>query len=252
MFLKNAWIPAIAGLALMIGCESKPADTIPKTAPMAAKEAYALLPHLKYIAVRKDFADIPVIAPQDLGGLYGNAWWFHNHAGQMDLTLTAEEIKALGADEVVKLGYLAPNVSMAGMQTALDRLQMKEITALPPEMDSVDLAKLDKLPGEKDKLYGKDFPAMSGPLLRPTYNAGIYRLLKGVPVELWNEISIQKATPNKNNSLETQVILAYHETPIIELTARQKADKTYGIIYIHYLVHPKALAKQAKALQQAK
>jgi len=246
MFLKNAWIPALAGLALLVGCDSKPADTVPTKAPMAAKEPFELLPHMKYIAVRKDFADIPVIAPQDLAGLYGNAWWFHNHAGQMDLTLSADEIKGLGADEVKTLGYLAPDVSMASMQLAFDKLSAKEINAMPDNMQGVDLTKVDKLPGEKDK----DHAAINGPLLRPTYNAGLYRLLKGTPAEIWNETVILKTTPNPKNNLETSLVLGYQGKPTMELTARQKADKTYGIIYIHYLVQPRVLANIAKALHQ--
>ena len=248
MFLKNAWIPALASIALMVGCDSKPADTIPKTAPMAAKEAFELLPHLKYIAVRKDFADIAVIAPQDLAGLYGNAWWFHKHAGQMDLSLNAQEFKALGLDEIKDLGYLAPDASQASLQVALDKLSTKELKELPPEFQGLDIKKLDQFP-MTEKENAKAFTALNGPLLRPAYNAGIYRLLKGVPAEMWNEVSIGKTQPTKN-PLETKIILAYQGTEIIELTARQKADKTYGIIYIHYLQHPRALAKFAKANQK--
>lgn len=243
MFLRNVCIPAIAGMALIMGCDSKPADSIPKTAPMAAKEPHEVLAHLKYIAVRKDYADIPVIAPQDLAGLYGNAWWFHNHAGQMDLTLTDEEIKGLGVEQAKTLGYLAAGVSMASLQNSLDKLSAKEVQSLPESMQGLDLVKLDKLPGEKDKVNGKDFAAINGPLLRPMYNAGIYRLLKGVPVELWNDVVLMKATPNPKNNLETAMVLGFQGKPIIEMTARQKADKTYGLIYIHYLVQPKALAK---------
>jgi len=81
------------------------------------------------------------------------------------------------------------------------------------------------------------------------FNAGIYRLLKGVPAEMWNEVSIGKTQPTKNPA-ETKIILAYQGTEIIEMTARQKADKTYGIIYIHYLVHPRTLLKAAAALNQ--
>jgi hypothetical protein len=110
-------------------------------------------------------------------------------------------------------------------------------------MQGLDLGKLDKLPNDKDKIYGKDYPAMSGALLRPMYNAGLYRLLKGVPDALWSEVVVMKATPNPKNSLETGVVLGYQGKPIMELTARQKADKSYSIIYIHYLVSPRALAK---------
>ena len=248
MFLKTVALPALAGLTLFLGCDSKSADTIPKTAPMAAKEPYELLPHMKYIAVAKDYKDIPVISPQDLSGLYGNAWWFQNHAGTMGLTLTAEEIKDLGVDEVKKLGYLAPGVSMASLQATLDKLQAHQIQAIPADMEGLDQAKLDKLP-TTDKDQPKDFAAMTGTLLRPAYNAGLYRLLKGVPVSLWNDVSISKTLPTKNPE-ETKLVLAYQGKEIIEMTARQKADKTYGIIYMKYLVWPSALAKQAAALEQ--
>ena len=249
MFLKKVWIPALTGLALIMGCDSKPADTIPKTAPMAAKEAFELLPHLKYIAVSKDYKDIPVIAPQDLTNLYANAWWFQDHAGTMDLTLTADEIKGLGAQDVQALGYLAPGVSKSGMQLAMDQLQEHKIQAIPDAMQGVDLEKLDKLP-QTEKASPKDYAALNGPLLRPVYNAGLYRLLKGVPTALWNEVSISKTLPNPKVPDETKLILAYQGTEIIEMTARKKADNTYGIIYIHYLVHPRTLLKAAAALNQ--
>lgn len=245
MYLRNAWIPAIAGLALIVGCDSKPSDTVPTTAPMAAKEPFELLPHMKYIAVRKDYKDIPVIAPADLNGLYGNAWWFHNHAGQIDLTLTDDEIKGVGAEEVAKLGYIAPNASMSAMQLAMDKLQAREINALPDAYQGVDLTKLDKLPDQNNKQFAKDYPTLSGPLLRPAYNAGLLRLLKGIPAEMWNEVAILKTSPIPNRPQETSLVLGYHGTPILELTARQKADKTYGIIYMHYMVQPKVLAKAA-------
>lgn len=241
MFLKSMWLPVIAGVVLLVGCESKPADTIPQTAPAAAKEPFEILPHLKYIAVKKDFNDVKVIAPDDLNGLYGNAWWFHNHAGQMDVNLSADEIKGLGAEEVRNLGYIAPDVSMTSLQMAMDKLSAKQIPALPDNMQGIDLEKLDKLPKS-----GKDFEALNGPLLRATYDAGIYRLLKGVPASMWNEVSVLKTQPTKSPN-EAQVILGYQGTAIIETTVRQKADKSYGIIYIHYLVHPRALAKSAQA-----
>ncbi|BDU78249.1 hypothetical protein [Mesoterricola sediminis] len=253
MNLKNLCLPALAGLALLVGCDSKPADSVPKTAPMAAKEAHALLPHLKYIGVRKDLQDVAVIAPQDLAGLYGNAWWFHKHAGSMDLSLTAEEIKALGADEIKAMGYIAPGVSMASLQAAMDKLSAKQIPALPAEMQGLDVLKLDQVPtDEKDKTKAKDFAALNGPQLRALYNTGLYRLIKGVPEALWGEIAVMKSTPNPKNTQETALLLGLQGKPIMELTARQKADGTQSIIYIHYLVQPKVLAKAAAQMAEKK
>lgn len=248
MNFKNLWIPAVAGLALIVGCDSKPADSIPKAAPMAAKAPHELLAHMKYIAVRKDLQDVAVVAPQDLAGLYGNAWWFHKHAGSMELALTAEEIKGLGAEEIKNLGYLAPNVSMASLQAAMDKLQTKEIKALPDEMQGLDLMRLDQVPtDDKNKATAKDFAELNGNLLRPLYNTGLYRLLKGVPDSLWSEIAVMQTTPNPKVPEETGLVLGLQGKPVIKVTARQKADKTYAIIYIQYLVQPKVLAKAAAA-----
>jgi len=253
MNFKNLWIPAVAGLALIVGCDSKPADTIPKTAPAAAKAPHELLAHMKYIGVRKDLQDVAVIAPQDLAGLYGNAWWFHKHAGSMDLALTAEEIKGLGADEIKTMGYLAPNVTMAGYEAAMTKLQAKEIKALPDEMQGLDPMRLDLVPtDDKAKATAKDFAALNGNLLKPLYNTGLYRLLKGVPDALWGEIAVMQTTPNPKVPEETGLVLGLQGKPVIKVTARQKADKTYSIIYIQYLVQPKVLAKAAAGMAEKK
>jgi hypothetical protein len=254
MNMKLAWVPAILGLAIAIGCDSKPADTVPTTAPMAAKQPHEILAHLKYVAVRKDFKDVPVIAPSDLTGLYGNAWWFHNHACTMGLALTAEEITGLGVTEFKDLGYIAPGVTAKDLQEAKDKVAAKVIPALPAEMANLNMDKLDKLPAEKDKNkdIAKDYAAVSGPMLRNVFQAGIYRLLKGIPTPMWNDIVVIAVKQNAGNTKDQDVFLGYKGETILQVTARLKADGTYGIIYIYYKAHPKTLAKMYAANNPAK
>jgi len=47
-------------------------------------------------------------------------------------------------------------------------------------------------------------------------------------------------------------VLGLAGKPVIKVTARQKADKTYAIIYIQYLVQPKVLAKAAAGMAEKK
>ena len=245
MFLKRAWLPVIAGLTLMVGCDSKPSDNIPTTAPMAAKEPHEILAHLKYLAVRKDYKDLPVIAPSDLSTLYGNAFWFHDHAGTMGLSLTSEEIQGLGVTELKDLGYIAPGVSSKDLQDTKDKVAAGILPGMPAEMETLDAAKLDKLPNNasKDKTIAANYALVNGAMLRPVFNAGIYRLMKGVPTEMWNDIVVMEVKQNAGNTKAKDLFLGYKGTPIMQVAVTPKADGNYGIIYIYYKVHAKTLAK---------
>ena len=246
MFLKSAWIPVIAGLAIMVGCDSKPIDKIPATAPMAAKEPFEILAHLKYLAVRKDYKDLPVIAPSDLAGLYGNAFWFHDHAGTMGLSLTAEEIQGLGVGAVKELGYLAPDVSCKDLQDAKDKVSTGALATLPANMDGLNLLKLDKLPNNasKDKAIVQDYTKISDPVtLRAVFNAGIYRLMKGIPADMWPDINVMEVKQNAGNTKAKDVFLGYKGESIMQVAVQPKADGNLGIIYIYYKVHPRKIAK---------
>ena len=246
MFLKHAWIPVCVGLALMVGCESKPSDKIPTTAPMAAKEPFEILAHLKYLAFRKDFKDLPVIAPTDMSILYGNAWWFHSHAGTMGLSLTPEEIQGLGVAGLVDLGYIAPNVTMKDLQEAQDKVAAGMIPALTPEMAKLNLLKLDKLPDgkSKDKAVVADFTKINEPvMLRAVFNAGIYRLMKGIPTDMWPDINVVEVKQNAGNTKAQDVFLGYKGETLMQVAVQPKADGNLGIIYIYYKVHPKKIAK---------
>jgi len=246
MFLKSALLPVVAGLALIVGCDSKPIDKIPTTAPMAAKEPFEILAHLKYLAVRKDYKDLPVIAPSDLTGLYGNAFWFHDHAGTMGLSLTAEELQGLGVGAAKDLGYLAPDVSCKELQDTKDKVETGGLAALPANMVGLNLLKLDKLPNNasKDKAIAADYAKISDPAtLRAVFNAGIYRLMKGIPADMWPDINVMEVKQNAGNTNAKDVYLGYKGESLMQVAVQPKADGNLGIIYIYYKVHPRKIAK---------
>ncbi len=205
--------------------------------PPPAREPSELLAHLRYIALRKSLDHIQAVTPAELTGFYGNAWWFHNHAGQIDLVLTQDEIKAFGVEDVERRGYLASGVSKARLNAALKG----DPLLFPEELKGPDPTKLDNLPGNKDPGQREDYLAASGPLLRGLFDSGFYRLLKGIPRDLWDEVEVIEIRKMSGNDLDRLVILGFRGNPILEMTARRKADLTYVLIYFHYLVYPKRL-----------
>ncbi|GEM_PF-2276211 len=216
------------------------------TPPVPAEPGLAvLLQHLQRLSVQKDFREFASVTPSDLTGLFGNTWWFHNHSGALGLVLTEEEIRDLGVQEVADLGYLATGVSARSLQE-----EAGGPGALPvyDPLAKHDPQMIDKLPPETDPVHGKDFAVISGPLHRATYQAGLYRLFKAIPAPLWDELQIRQVRPNPQKPAETHFNLAVKEKPIVEMTVRREADGRLALIYIHYLVWPKALADMAARL----
>jgi len=240
MFMKRAWIPAVAAVALLIGCDS---DKIPTSAPAPVKEPHQILGHLQYIAVRKDYKDLAQLAPKDLKGLYSSAWWFHKHAGEMGISLTAEEINGLGVAEATNLGYLAAGISSKEL---IDAQNGKNTGPLPAGIEKLDEKKLDLLPGDKstNKAEMAAYTTLSGPLFPAVYSAGIYRLTKAIPVTMWKDI-VNMEIKNNATAGAKDVFLGYKGISVAQVTVRPNADGTLGVIYVYFKVSPKKLAAMA-------
>ena len=106
MSFNRAWIPAVAGIALILGCDSKPADKIPTTAPTAIMEPHEVLQHLQYMAVRKDMKHTSLIVPVDPDIIHGSAWWFNKHAGDMGNLLHRRRDQGLRPRTFLREGLL--------------------------------------------------------------------------------------------------------------------------------------------------
>jgi len=184
---------------IFIGCGSN----IPTAPPPAAKEPYDILQNLKYLAVRKDFPQVTLIAPITPDVVFPSARQFHKDAQQMGITLTPDELKGLGIDE--KLA-----------------------------------ARLDDLPGSGTDDYTiKD--------ARLAFNAGIYRLLKGLTPKSWEKIDSMGINDNQagraygSQAIVKDMSLGFGGQKIMTVSCLKKPDGTWGVSLIRYEVNPKSL-----------
>jgi hypothetical protein len=191
---------ALAALVISMGCENKEGP-IPNLPPTAAQTPAAILPHLQYLAAWKNYKHLILIAPISPDVVFPSAWWFHNHAKQLGILLTPEEMQVLG---ITKLA-----------------------------------SRLDDLPRAPEEGYGIDDARMA-------FNAGIYRLIKGLPVKVWGGMTVSKVSINHGNSKVMDVMLSYNNRPMIQVSCIKKVDaggggEFYGVANIWYQVRPETV-----------
>lgn len=247
--LKNrAWLGLVAIPALIIGCESKPVDKVPTAAPEPIKEPFQVLKHLQYIGVRKDVKDLATVIPVDLDKYYGNVCWLHQHAGAAGTSLTAQEIQGFGLESMQAKGYLAAEVSSKELKAVMEKIQSGQGGEIPANMQGCSPEILDLLPQEKLP-NGKPNPDFAEAKAKASglMQAGLYRLIKGVPAEVWPDVTMGDVKPVPNNPDWQAVTLRAADKEIIILTLAKKADGTYGILYWQYKVGLGGLRKLAEA-----
>lgn len=266
MRFNAAWIPAAAAVALFIGCESKPVDKIPTAPPTAIKEPHEILPHLQYAAVRKDMKHLALLDPVDPMATDGAAYWFNSHSGDTGLALTAEEIKQFGLEDMQAKGFIA-TVARVDLQRKIDELSAMPLPpkgakepapSLPAEMAGLDVSRLDfpqTIPGP---VFAKEVKPFIEQHRRALYQAGLWRLLRGVPTELWGNIRVLETRKDPSNQRAFGVFLGLSGTgipeadgkPIIDLALFKKEDNTWGLSYWQYKKQPKWLGKVVEAMKQ--
>ncbi len=267
MRFNAAWIGAAAAAILFVGCESKPVDQIPTAPPTAIKEPHEILKHLQYIAVRKDAKHLALLDPVDPMATDGAAYWFNSHAGDTGLALTAEEIKQFGLEDMKAKGFIA-TVARSELQRKIDELSAMPLPpkgakqpapSLPPEMAGLDVSRLDfpqTIPGP---VFAKEVKPHIEQNRRALYQGGLWRLLKGVPQELWTHVSVLETRKDASNQRAWGVFLGLSGTgipeadgkPIIDLALYKKDDGTWGLSYWQYKKQPKWLGKVVEAMKQA-
>jgi hypothetical protein len=253
----------------MVGCDSKPTEKIPTTAPTAIKQPFEVLGHLQYIGVRKDFKAIPVIAPTDPEIAKGAAWWFTSHSGDMGIAMSDDEIKLFGLEDLKKEGLIS-TVARKTLTAKMDEIAAKQQAAppapknaknaknaktevdpikeqLPPEMKDLDVSKLD-FP-QNSPAYEKQIKPAVDKHLRPLYNGGLYRLLKGVPTDMWGDIVINSVKQNAQGPKYQDVFLAFKGIVIMQVTVMQNENGTWGISYIQFKKTPRGLELMLKQAQ---
>lgn len=220
---KLSWAAGILGLAMIVGCENKPVEKVSSTPPLAPAEAHQVLKNLQYIAVRKDNKHISLIAPVTPDVVFGSGWWFHQHAGKMGIALDEKEIVEFDLVEFLNKGY---------------------ISTQPLKMMPND-PKLDNFPPPDPKAPNFD-PAYDIGKARKVYNAGLYRLMKGVPVDMWADMVVMETKLDPANTKLRQLVFGFRGTPIMNVAALQKDDGKWVVTYVQFKQWPEQLQKMMK------
>lgn len=118
------------------------------------------------------------------------------------------------------------------------------ITLTPEEIKGLGIehlaAKLDELPGgPTDDYTVKD--------ARLAFNAGIYRLSKGLTAKSWGKMQHMGITDNNagrqfgSQTILKDMALGFGGTKILTVSCIKKSDGTYGISFMRYMVSLKGL-----------
>ena len=204
--MRRSLVLSLASLLLVpafIGCGG---DEIPTTPPPAAKEPADILYHLQYLAVRKDYKHVALIAPITPDVVFPSARQLHVDAKSLGITLTPEELKGLGIEH------------LAG--------------------------KLDELPGGPDPVNYPDYTIKDA---RLAYNAGIYRLTKGLTAKSWGRMGHMGIVDNTaarqfgSQTIVKDMSIGFGGTKIMSVSCLKKSDGTYGVSFMRYLVSLKTI-----------
>ena len=196
--MRSSLMLSLASLLLVPAFISCGGDEVPTTAPAPAKSPADILYHLQYIAVRKDFKDLPVIAPITPVMVYPAAMHFHQDAKTAGIELTPEEIKGLGVEALA--------------------------------------AKLDTIPGGPTD----DYPVKDA---RLAFNAGLYRLAKGLTPKSWAKMKHMGITDNSGARLQgvtmKDMALGIDGTKVRTVSCVQLPNETWAISFMRYEVNLK-------------
>lgn len=264
MSMKHVLVPAVAGLLLIVGCDKKketavkdPMQNIPATAPAPITEPHQVLNHLRYIGGRKDVKHVATLLPADDNMVTGMASWFHTHSGDTGLALTADEIKSFGVEAAQTKGYLAP-IARFTAQKKLDEIAATAPAAkgknagpeLPAELKGLDTKILD-FPTTMEANLVKEATPFVKANAKALYEAGLWRLIKGVPTDMWNELTLIETRKEPTNDKLHQVYIGFQGKTVLQINLAQRPDNTFGIAYWFYKVHPRTLAKTMDKMKAA-
>jgi hypothetical protein len=222
---KLSWTAMLVTMAVIVGCDSASKEKVPTTPPPAPTEAHQVLSNLKYIGARKDYASIASIMPAAPEVIYSQGAWFHFHAGQMGIALDEKELTDLKLLDVLNMGYISTQPLKMFPPTELKIDQFPPIDPKNPKFDpAYDLAKA-----------------------KLVYIAGIYRLTKAIPTEMWPDLVIKENKPDAGNPKLRQLVVNYKDTVVMNMAALQKDDGKWALVYVQYKLWPEQLKKLVQA-----
>ena len=114
------------------------------------------------------------------------------------------------------------------------------INLTPEEMAALGITNLAGRLGNLPRVPQDDYSIEDA---RRAFNAGIYRLIKGLPVHVWGSMQVADVRMNTANNKVMDVTLAYNRRAMIRVSCIKKVDaggggEFYGVANIQYLIRP--------------
>ena len=242
MSIKHMSTSLVAVAFLFLGCGNKPSESVPAMAPSAAKEPYEILKNLQYLGTRKDLKHISVISLTDLNVAYASACRLHKHAGEQGIVLKDQDIMDLGVTDLRTKGYLVPGVSHLDLLEAKN----KEATGgkILPWMTKLDINKLDSLPVTDILPNGKpnpEFLELKSRYAVPAMQAGIYRIISGVPEGMWPRLAVLETKPDTQSTDVQDIFVGYKGLLVMQIAVMKNKAGSYGIYNLSLKQSPKQL-----------
>lgn len=144
---------------------------------------------------------------------------------------------------LILIAPISPDVVFPSAWWFHNQAKSLNIELTPEEMTALGITnlanRLNDLPRAPQDDYGLDDA-------RKAFNAGIYRLIKGLPVKVWANMQVSEVRTNPSNSKVMDVTLAYNRHAVMSVSCIKKVDaggggEYYGVAMIRYLVRPEGV-----------
>ena len=250
---KPLALAIVAGLLFTVGCKKKTEEEvalarIPVVAPDTARTPDAILEHFQYAMVRKDPKHLETFFPEDKGMALGGTNRFHRDAGLMRLLLTAEEIEALGVQGLLEKGYISDSWTSGDYTRIIAELDSGRRTDIEPGMERINPSRLDMpivqgLDEKTAERLQKDLIEALEVNLKGAYAAGLYRLLKAIPVEGWSYVTATAHPNAQGDKAKNDIVFKINETDIAVSVVGRNADESMYIWVIEFKQGPRAIQR---------
>ncbi len=238
MSIKHTCISTVAASLLFLGCGNKATEQVPTTAPGSVKEPYEILKNLQYLGTKKELKHLQVISLTDTTVAYAAACNLHKHAGELGIVLRDQDIMDLGVTDLRTKGYFVPGVSRA------DWVEAKAKNKPMPWMAKVDAQKLDRLPETDTLPDGKpnpEFQEIKSKYALSAMQAGVFRVVSGVPDALWPKLAVMETKPSPQSSDIQNVFIGLKGTPVMEVAVMKNKAGSYGVYSLTLKFPPREL-----------
>ena len=204
--MRRSLMFPLAGLMLVPAFVACDGDAIPTTPPEAAKEPADILYHLQYLAVRKDYKHAALIAPITPDVVFPSAMQMHKAAKQLGLTLTPEELKGLGIENLATM--------------------------------------IDELPGGPDPVGHPDYTIKEARLAFNAGIYRLTKALTAKSWGRMRHMGITDNNAARQFGSQTVVkdmALGFDGQKILTVSCIKKSDGNWGISFLRYEIQPKTL-----------